>query len=384
VAALLVRPRLPLIAAGLALGAGLAAYVWMRGGPEADPGPAARSFDGDSAKLQRTAVVPTLDTPLPEGKSAVWCASFQLAWNRLKADVAGGPVEVANAEEATRRLNEAGLTEDDLPPEAFYAAAGFTRDGIQQKIAADMAREFPGVALPELQTPANGAVAFGYLRAEVPFRHPYLPWVGRPTFTDDAGQPAGVTAFGLRRKDEATQHELRRQVDVLFTTHRVSAWEEPSEPEFAVDLCRDSRPSQLILARLRRKPTLAETLADLDERSWQAESEPDFKRRFWSIDTLLVPGMRWRIDHRFTELEGQERPFLNPSLRGLHVDQARQITEFRLDESGAAVESRSSAIVKGDTREFHFDRPFLIVMKKRGAKHPFFAMWVENAELLQR
>jgi hypothetical protein len=29
-----------------------------------------------------------------------------------------------------------------------------------------------------------------------------------------------------------------------------------------------------------------------------------------------------------------------------------------------------------------FYRPFFLYMKKRGAKHPFFVMWVDNAELL--
>jgi hypothetical protein len=31
-----------------------------------------------------------------------------------------------------------------------------------------------------------------------------------------------------------------------------------------------------------------------------------------------------------------------------------------------------------------FDRPFLIYLKKRGATRPYFAMWVDNAELLRR
>jgi hypothetical protein len=97
-----------LVAAGLVLVGCLAAYFyWMWHEPDA--GPAVRSFDGDSGRLRRTVIVPTLDTPIPEGKSAVWCASFQLAWNRLKADVAKGPVGVANAEEVARRLNEEGF-----------------------------------------------------------------------------------------------------------------------------------------------------------------------------------------------------------------------------------------------------------------------------------
>jgi hypothetical protein len=36
------------------------------------------------------------------------------------------------------------------------------------------------------------------------------------------------------------------------------------------------------------------------------------------------------------------------------------------------------------SRHFHFDRPFLIYVKKRGADYsPFFVMWVDNAELMQ-
>jgi len=33
----------------------------------------------------------------------------------------------------------------------------------------------------------------------------------------------------------------------------------------------------------------------------------------------------------------------------------------------------------------YFDRPFLIYVKKRGAEYsPFFVMWVDNAELMER
>ena len=33
---------------------------------------------------------------------------------------------------------------------------------------------------------------------------------------------------------------------------------------------------------------------------------------------------------------------------------------------------------------YFFNKPFLVYMKKRGAKHPFFVMWVDNAELLEK
>jgi hypothetical protein len=63
-----------------------------------------KTFDGPSTSLKQTIIVPTLDTPLPEGKSAIWCASFQLAWDRLKNDVAKGPVKMENAQAVADRL----------------------------------------------------------------------------------------------------------------------------------------------------------------------------------------------------------------------------------------------------------------------------------------
>ena len=38
----------------------------------------------------------------------------------------------------------------------------------------------------------------------------------------------------------------------------------------------------------------------------------------------------------------------------------------------------------GLSYQFKFDRPFLVMLRKRGTEHPFFVMWVDNAELLQR
>ncbi len=39
----------------------------------------------------------------------------------------------------------------------------------------------------------------------------------------------------------------------------------------------------------------------------------------------------------------------------------------------------------GLPRQLHFDRPFLIYVKKRGAEYsPFFVMWVDNIELMEK
>ena len=49
------------------------------------------TFEGSSPDLKATEVVATLDAPIPKGKNAIWCASFQSAWKALE-ELAGGPI----------------------------------------------------------------------------------------------------------------------------------------------------------------------------------------------------------------------------------------------------------------------------------------------------
>ena len=89
--------------------------------------------------------------------------------------------------------------------------------------------------------------------------------------------------------------------------------------------------------------------------------------------------MVWRIDHRFKELIDKMVVNSNPPMP---IMEALQTIEFRLDRSGAILESESTLAVESLPRYFVFNRPFLVYMQKRGCERPFFVMWVDNAELL--
>ena len=62
---------------------------------------------------------------------------------------------------------------------------------------------------------------------------------------------------------------------------------------------------------------------------------------------------------------------------------------FRLDEAGASLRSFAYSYSSLEDeeeklpREFIFDRPFLLYVHKRHSANPYFAMWVENTELLE-
>lgn len=338
------------------------------------------SFSGDSASLKRTVIVPTLDTPCPPQKNVIWCSSFQLAWNEIRDKVIGAPLEVAGAEEVAARLNAAQESDSDLESKSYYVAGGWTKDDICDKIRKDMAAKFPVQVLPDLGARGDGILAYSYLTASVPFKYPFRQLTKGLAFTDSAGVEARVAGFGLWEAHRPQYEKIREQVEVLYAKYRDRrrSWE---LEEYALDLCKYSEPYQVVVAMVAPRGSLAETLEYIRLRTEEFHRQTDSEtvRHLEKQDQVQVPQMFWKIDHCFHELIGRVVGNVD-----LPIVEAKQTMEFRLDRSGATLESAVMVMLAASPRYFTFDRPFLVYLQKRGAEHPFFVMWVDNAELLTR
>jgi hypothetical protein len=263
------------------------------------------AFSGDSKSLMQTLVVLTLDSPCPPGRNVVWCSSFQLAWNELKENVVGEPLEVVGAEDVAARLNAAPQSSLDLTPESFYAAAGWTKDGIVDKVKHDMAVKFPSRVLPDLDAYGEGLLAYSYLKANVAFKHPFRQLVEGLTFTDSGGIKMQVAGFGLWEAHRLRYRDIREQVDVLYSQEedREHPWE---LGEYALDLCKYSEPYQVVVARVERKGTLGDTLAYVGRQVEEFRRRADYPmvRKLQEHDEVRVPQMFWKVncggdaDHR--------------------------------------------------------------------------------------
>ncbi len=357
----------------------LAGLLWYR---MADEGPEEPiSFDGDSANLQHTAIVPTLDTPIPEGQSAVWCASLQLAWDKLKTDVIKGPVQITNRDAVCDRLNKASPVESELPAEGFFAAAGFTDEGIVDTIRKRMTARFPHVSITDLEETPDGIVAYAYLEASVRYGAAFRDNSEAFQFPVSGAASRAVKSFGIPLEGELDlPGRAREQVAVLYTDEDERHYK---LTEFAVDLDQNSVHDQIVLARLDRKSTLGETLSELEEkmRRFASQGQNKWFANFGINDTLIVPNMNWNVHHQFKELLGPGKNLMFNG-RKYPIVKAEQTIKFHVDAHGAGVASKAEVYVKSGPRHFEFNRPFLLYLKKRDAKHPFFVMWVENAELL--
>jgi hypothetical protein len=368
--------RLPWVICGILLVVliSLTAYLWWAPAPR-------RTWGGlREVDLKNTEVVPTLDTPLPPGGSALWCASFQIAWGRLKRDVANGPIRLDGMPITVDRLNDAPDLEGVVAPDDICAHAGFTRDGAIKKIRSEMARRFPEEAPPNFEGDAGGAVAFAYMRAEVPFPKPFKDSEKPLEFRSAHGPPVDTRSLTVTPQAGGLWGSAADQVEVLSATRDKAGHDWSNLSAFVIDLCKTSNPYQLLIACVPKKPSLAAMIADMETRISEGPGTHGGKN-LTRFDTMQVPQMRFRVTHRFEELEGLK--FLNPALEGMPLVMARQRIDFRLDPTGAKLAARTDLAAKASPRRFHADRPYLLLMRHRASGKPILAIWVENAELLE-
>jgi hypothetical protein len=201
----------------------------------------ARATEVDSKNLKQTVVVATLDCPLPEHKNAIWCATFQMAWDKLKQDIIGEPIQIPAAQELADRLNRSQFPTGSIEEKSYYAAAGPVKNGIIEQIQKEMKRRFPSEPVPTFDsrygTLPDVVLAYAYLNVDVGFQHPYYVYRRGFGFLGSDGVGTEVTAFCAQalRQTSASQG-VRDQVEVLYYDSGGSS----GVPQFAVDLSKQT------------------------------------------------------------------------------------------------------------------------------------------------
>jgi hypothetical protein len=348
-----------------------------------------------STSLKQTAIAATLDAPIQKGKNTIWCVSYQASWKRLQNDIIKEPIKLQPAPQHSpaaaklvAQLNQAYTPGPEIPSGCMYAAAGWTDDGIGNKIRRDLAKQFPGLTLPNLDDESpHSIISYAYLEANVPFHIPYSQKKLPLEFTDSSGKKIPVRAFGLKSSVDVGGHpNPDKQPKILFAKQEY--FRDPKHDhfvmgEFAIDLDAASQPNQIILAVVKPQKTLAATVQKVTEKiavatraKQTAALEPN--------DSFWYPEMSWKIEHHFIDLEYSQllnQLFKFPS----NFSTAQQFILFKLDGKGAELKSGGlTNLTQGIPNDYSINRPFLIIMQKRGAPRPYFVMWVDNAELLRK
>ncbi|MGQ9574400.1 MAG: hypothetical protein ACUVUC_03715 [Thermoguttaceae bacterium] len=299
-----------------------------------------------------------------------------MAWNEV-CRLVGEPLRFAFDEPPdVALLNRQDFSRDQLDEPSYLAIADFVKNGVHDRIRQEFRRKFPGET-PQLMPPRwltlrpLDIVAYSYVRKDLQFPEPFERLDEPIVF----GQ-SKVAGFGIGDKDKPGHAKLYPQVSILY-------YEDPDD--FAVELKTKAPEDRVLLAKLRPETTLRQTVEKVLQRA--AASQPS---RALRGDVLKVPRLDFDITRQFEELEHRLLVFRNPQLpTDSVIRSALQSIRFQMNEKGVKLRSHARIVTscsKADSpppgRLMIFDKPFLILLQRTGAKSPYFALWVDNPELL--
>lgn len=328
-----------------------------------------------------TVVAGYLEKPLEAGKNTVYSSAFQLAYNELANEIIQEKIRIRGCLELCYFMNKHLDEKPNIKDSDYVAIAGYNRDDIVKKIQEELNKKFkddtPIVDI-NLKRP-DDILAYSYIRKIVEFKSKFEEIEEGVAFNNEK-----VKAFGLN----SFKDNLK---DALNLKEQVKLYNYKDENDFIVKLKDKNREEEIILAKVKPGITLYETAKKVIEDLENNEPE-DIE----DGDILKIPMINFSIEHNFKEME--EKMILNKNFEEYYIDKAIETIDFSLDESGAKLEAEGKIVSKkiglNIGRKLIFDKPFLIIMResneskykslKKPPKSPYFVMWIENNEFMQK
>lgn len=320
-------------------------------------------------QLTKTMISPHMEQQIQENANIVYCSTFQLCWNEMKVFM-NGDIELSDDLETVTALNKSLSTKDDISENSYVAVAGLIKDHIEDTINNQLEAKFAHPELVDFQgCDDEDIIAYSYLYKNLKFDEEFES-LDDPIQFNEGDAYVKVNAFGIKDYSDKNS-EMGKQVDLIDYNN---------EDDFIIRLKTKVANDEIILAKVQPGSTLLETIESVDKRILNGSKEALVEN-----DALMIPKFSFKLAHSYSELTDQT--IMNQAFSDYRIVKALQDITFVLDERGAVLESRAIMVTSKsveESRHLVFDQPFLLYMKEAGAKYPYFAIWVDNTELMDQ
>lgn len=336
--------------------------------------PALDILDADR-QLPNTRVIPTLDAEHEKGKNLLYCATFQLAWNELM-ELLDGPLDLENKPPAAAKLNNKNFTPEMLDKESYFIFAGGGPTA-HTRMAEELKTKFGGAASPKLlprELGPNEFVAYSYLYKNLKFS---VPLYSYPNGFEFSG--GNVKTFGI-----ATDNPLRGRMLRYVRVH-----DYVNKDDFVIELTSKSPDDSILIAKIPPGKSLQKSTESVLQRLQKTNRDT-----LESGEDLRIPTFNFEVVKNYSDLAPLKLYKKSWDMPG-QLKECTQLIRFKFDEFGAIVKSETrirGAVGQSDIddapapppppRHFICDRPFLVLLLHRNKAKPYFALWVDNSELL--
>lgn len=301
------------------------------------------------SEYKNTQFNPTLEHKISNEKNSVYCATFIFAWKELTNSFTA--IEFTDYNTDVMLLNKSNSFENVLKKDEY-------------KISQEVDEGFVKIKAE--------------FNKSLPFELKLQSFKNKLTFK---GQK--VSSFGVTGYDSYEQLKI---VKIVYYKN---------DNNFIIKLLPKDKEHEIILFKTDQTfNSIAEMTSQIEKLTEIGKTEKKNEKINWKYyyseeDIVVIPKFNFNIETNYSNLEGNR---FSSNKEDFQIETAWQRTAFILDESGAEIESEAEIEVeveaveeeyeKPKPKKMVFDKPFLILLKRKDAKNPYFGLWTTNTELM--
>lgn len=291
---------------------------------------------------------PTYESTIDENIiNNLWVGTLDLAWKDLEEKIGQDKIELEENVQIANELNASKFSKEMLDSNDYKINVERTwTDGY--KIDATLNKEL------------------NFLEVFDNFSNDYN-W----TFGDSEEL---IKYFGI---NNASSEIMNKNIEVLFYNRTGN---KQQDNDFAVKL-KTKEGDEIILYRTDENKSFEEYYNDIKNKT----NAYTGNREFSENDELRVPYVRVNGMISYNELYGKKIKNTN----GLYIFDVIQNVNFSLNEKGCNLSSKATMVTEylsasEDTRYCYFKDKFVIFMKEANSDNPYFALKVDNTDILEK
>ena len=321
-----------------------------------------------SQTTESTIVVPTMDSKFEKGKNLIYCSSLELLWLKIYQSLKEKP-EFQNKTQLVKNLNKA-IKNYQVPLESNYWLAEFgnVKQGVLDSIKNAYKEKF-NIDWEPRDLDGDNFYGHCYLKKDILFYSRLSDDFYNLYFNDSIK----VKSFGV---DGGWQNPTYKK--------KIKIFDYVDKDNFIVQVgCKDTL-DEIFFAKVNPSNLVWLTFENVMYRV--AKGNESYLEEF---DKLKLPYLKFDIEKEYTEVTNNS--FLNKELLGSKVEFLTQKISFDLTMDGVKIESEASVIIEFGLSSdqikpkiYSFDKPFLIIVKRKTAKKPYLLFWVENTEFMTK
>lgn len=318
-------------------------------------------------RFRNSLITPYLIRRVLPDKNMLYASNFQVVWNKFSDEISRQNVVLTGNPIMTQMLNRRLTGAQDLSEDCYLAMAGTHEEDITARVIqalSDKFNESPAIDL-SLKNPRD-ILLYTFLVKDIDFAEEFER-LEKPIMFQ---QSTPVRAFGIKEFVLDESHiRAAAQVEIIYYNN---------DDDYIIRLLSRVQDDEIYLAKIPPLKTLSATCSYV-----LTQVNINRPQELKEKDTLQIPIIEFDIVDWFLDLEG--RCLQSRGMEDFCIAKAIQSIKFRLVQNAAPYEllpsvSEEKKIIK--PRKFIFDKPFLLLIRRKGAGYPYFVMWVENTELL--